>query len=145
MINITRELFHETFAILRACGNNKHECQVLWLAASATPTTIVSVRHSEHKSDAYGLEVETTWLNDLWMELATTRYSICAQVHTHPGAAGHSETDDAYPIIGTPGFASIVIPDFAAREPTIDQLYVTFIKESGGWLKRDPRKSIHVK
>ena len=34
------------------------------------------------------------------------------QVHTHPGAAFHSPTDDAWPIVHLEGFLSLVLPDF---------------------------------
>lgn len=39
---------------------------------------------------------------------------LAAQVHTHPGEAYHSITDDALPIVTIVGGLSVVIPDFAS-------------------------------
>ena len=37
---------------------------------------------------------------------------LAIQIHSHPGRAYHSETDDAYPIVTALGGFSIVIPNF---------------------------------
>ena len=37
---------------------------------------------------------------------------LLIQLHSHPGLAYHSDTDDAYPIVTTLGGLSIVIPNF---------------------------------
>ncbi|TKB28720.1 MAG: hypothetical protein E5V67_31885, partial [Mesorhizobium sp.] len=42
--------------------------------------------------------------------------TLLAQIHSHPGRAYHSTTDDAYAIATTVGCLSLVVPNFA-REP----------------------------
>ncbi len=58
--------------------------------------------------DSDGLFEINKTLNDLGQILA-------AQVHTHPGEAYHSETDDHQPIVTLVGGLSLVIPFFAQR------------------------------
>jgi hypothetical protein len=133
MLTITRDLFSETFRVLRDCGKMVNECQVLWLSAHAAPDSILTVRHSTHDSTGGGVEVDSVWLNTLWRELRSSSLSIRAQIHTHPGMAFHSKTDDAFPIVGSPGFISIVVPNFATHGPTLRGLYATSITPSGKW------------
>jgi hypothetical protein len=38
---------------------------------------------------------------------------LAGQVHTHPGSAYHSSTDDDFPLVTLVGGLSLVIPDFA--------------------------------
>jgi hypothetical protein len=143
MLIIARDLFLETFSILRRCGAKRRECQVLWLSAPSADQ-ITAVRHSKHHSTAASLEVDPTWFNDLWFTLIREGFSIRAQIHTHGGAAWHSETDDSYPIIGTPGFVSVVVPRFALLPPSLEQLYVTTIQSKGGWCESTPREVIRI-
>jgi hypothetical protein len=42
--------------------------------------------------------------------------TLIAQLHSHPGEAYHSTTDDTYPIATATGSLSLVVPDFA-RDP----------------------------
>src|ERR1700735_1595070 len=102
MLTIANGLFTETFRILRACGLKELECQVLWMSAQSAPDAIVKVLHSGPVSSAGGLVVDPAWISKLWRDLAQSSLSIRAQVHTHGGRAFHSNTDDAYPIVGTP-------------------------------------------
>ena len=46
------------------------------------------------------------------VELNKQKLTVIAQIHTHPGDAFHSSTDDDWPSIALPGSLSIVIPDF---------------------------------
>lgn len=144
MLEISTALFCETYSILRRCGDKERECQVLWLSAPSAPNTIVAIRHSRHISDAYGLEVDSRWVSSLWIELARIDHRIRAQVHTHSGVACHSETDDDYPIVGAPGFISVVVPYFAQGHPGLDRLYVTEIAPQGGWLELRPASAIAI-
>lgn len=45
---------------------------------------------------------------------------LVAQLHSHPGRAYHSKTDDDYPIMTTLGGFSIVVPNFAAGIPALE-------------------------
>ena len=71
--------------------------------------------------------------HDVWVALAERHEGVRMQVHTHPQEAFHSPTDDAYPIVQTPGFLSLVIPDFGMGPVSFDDAYLCEITEEGGW------------
>ncbi|SRR5258706_9251965 len=61
------------------------------------------------------------------------KLSLIAQIHSHPGEAYHSGTDDAYAIITTVGGFSIVIPNFASG-PIDMKLWETYrLAPSSEW------------
>jgi hypothetical protein len=55
------------------------------------------------------------------------------QAHTHPAAAYHSSRDDALAIVHTPGFLSLVIPDFARGEIGLDRAFLAERGHDGRW------------
>ena len=77
--------------------------------------------------------MDHTWLNKFWLELADREMGIRVQIHTHPGAAFHSLTDDAFPIIHTPGFLSLVIPNFAMGPVGLSNAFLAEIQSDGHW------------
>jgi len=106
-------LLHATFDLFQQCGGGRRECQALWLSNWADPLNICEVIHPRHCAHSGGFELDTHWINDLWLLLARSNRGIRIQVHTHPHEAFHSRVDDEYPIIHSIGFLSLVIPDFA--------------------------------
>lgn len=126
-------LLRETFATLRTCGRGRRECQALWLSDWARPERICAVAHPRHSSHAGGFQVESNWINELWRQLARSGRGIRVQVHTHPGQAFHSATDDAYPIVHEVGFLSLVIPDFGLGPVGFEDAYLAEITSDGRW------------
>ncbi|MBX9460687.1 MAG: hypothetical protein KL785_05895 [Brevundimonas sp.] len=59
------------------------------------------------------------------------------QVHTHPGAAYHSATDDAFPLIHTPGYLSLVIPRFATGPADFTDAFLAEIQPDGRFREVD--------
>lgn len=57
---------------------------------------------------------------------------LLAQIHSHPGRAYHSDTDDAYPIVTTLGGFSIVIPNFAS-DPIDKKYWKVYRLQIDGW------------
>jgi hypothetical protein len=86
-----------------------------------------------HRAHAGGFDVDSGWLTQFWKSLAQTRHGIRVQVHTHPGAAFHSGTDDTWPVIHSPGFLSLVIPNFAAGPIGFSDAYLAELLGSGKW------------
>lgn len=82
---------------------------------------------------AVGFQLDSAWLNRFWLDLADTGSGVRVQVHTHPGAAYHSGTDDAFPLINSTGFLSLVIPRFGQGPIGFDEAYLTEIQADGGW------------
>ena len=126
-------LLAETFEHVRACGDGRRECQVLWTSSWDSPEAITQVVHSAHQSHAGGFQVKDAWLNAFWIALAERREGVRVQVHTHPYEAFHSATDDAYPIVQTSGFLSLVIPDFGLGPETLSNCFLCEIGATGAW------------
>jgi hypothetical protein len=127
-----REIVGATFQTLRECGREECECVVYWTGA-ADEDVVDGYEHPIHRRSPFGYEVDDHWLTDFWKRLATSKRSVKVQVHTHPGEAFHSATDDHWPIVSQAGFVSIVIPDFAAGEPSLDGAWVGCLQVDGTW------------
>lgn len=130
---IPAALLAETFAVFRRCGGGRRECQILWTSPWSASDTITHVVHPQHRAHGGGFELGSDWINSFWLDLARTGRGIRVQVHTHPHEAFHSAIDDAYPIIHSVGFLSLVIPDFALGTVGFDRAYVAEIAPDGRW------------
>ena len=130
---LERGLLDETFRDFRECGCGRDECQMLWLSPWSQPQTITHVVHPKHDGHYGGFVLDDGWLNDFWLHLGKTHMGVRAQVHTHPREAFHSRTDDEFPIIHTPGFLSLVIPDFGLGPVGFEEAYLTEIQPNGRW------------
>jgi GNAT superfamily N-acetyltransferase len=132
-LRVPTTVLRETFAELRRCGAGHHECQVLWTGPWSDPHIVAALVHPSHRANGVGFELDSSWLTTFWQELTRTGYGVRVQIHTHPGRAFHSEMDDAWPLIHTPGFFSLVIPEFATGEVGFAGAYLTEIGEDGQW------------
>lgn len=130
---ITQEMLGATFEHFRRCGRGRNECQALWISPWDSPETISRVVHPEHAASRGGFELDDDWLAAFFLELGEVNSGIRVQIHTHPGEAFHSATDDAYPIIHSVGFLSLVIPDFALGPVDFSHAYLTEIQPDGRW------------
>lgn len=118
--------------VLRSCGRGACECVVYW-TGPAGEDVADAVEHPVHLRSAFGYEIDSNWLTQFWKRLAAARRSVKAQVHTHPGEAFHSATDDRWPIVSQAGFLSIVIPEFAAGESTLQRAWIGRLQPNGTW------------
>lgn len=60
------------------------------------------------------------------------KLQLLVQLHSHPGKAYHSDTDDAYPIVATLGGLSIVIPNFGF-DPIDKKYWKVYRLQQDGW------------
>jgi hypothetical protein len=140
VIRIRPDDWSATVEQLHRCGADR-ECVVYWCADISAPDLVTSVVHPIHRSTANCYEIDDEWLTRFWMRLYHERLLIRAQVHTHCGAAFHSRTDDAWPIVHTDGFLSLVIPRFARPPVRTDELYLAELMH-GSWRTRSAGASI---
>lgn len=129
--HVPRKVLSLTFDHLRMCGRGRCECQVLWTSSWSAISKITDVVHPKHRAHVGGFEVESGWLTAFWLDLAEKEQGIRVQVHTHPGEAFHSHVDDAYPMIHTPGFLSLVIPEFAKGDVGFEDAFLAQLGEDG--------------
>jgi proteasome lid subunit RPN8/RPN11 len=64
---------------------------------------------------------------------ARHRLQVVAQVHTHPRQAFHSEGDVEGARIRYPGYASIVLPDYGDRLPSLEGA-AAFVFTRSSWV-----------
>jgi hypothetical protein len=79
-------------------------------------------------------------LHRLNMWLFENGLELIAQVHTHPTDAYHSETDNAFPIVATIGAFSLVLPDFASRPFSWNEVAVYRLNTKGEWAELDQQE-----
>lgn len=133
MYRLPRRMIDETFATLRSCGAGERECQLYWASPWSDPLALTELVHPKHRSNFQGSTLDSAWISRFWLDLADRELGVRVQVHTHPGEAFHSATDDAYPLIHETGFLSLVIPDFATGPVGFRRAYLTEIQTDGGW------------
>ena len=70
----------------------------------------------------------------LWELCRETGLQVVADVHTHPGIARQSEADRKHPMIATAGHFALIVPDFAARVPSGNDLGLYEYAGAHRWL-----------
>jgi hypothetical protein len=130
---LRKEVLEQAFGHLRQCGAGERECVVYVTGPIDCPDLIDGAIHPVHSASAVSYEVGAGAIAQLWTELLATRRSVRAQIHTHPGVAYHSTRDDSFALIGTPGYLSLVLPDFALGPVGLDGAFLAELDDAGGW------------
>jgi hypothetical protein len=126
----------QTFGYFRRCGQGRRECVVYWTGPLSQPGLVDLVVHPVHVATPFGYQVDSSWVTAFFVQLYEERRSARVQVHTHPGAAWHSNTDDRFALAPAPGFLSLVIPDYGTGPVTLDNAYLTEMNHAGEWAER---------
>ena len=121
-LRVPRSVIATTWEALRSYGEQGYEGFVLWMgrlegALAIVEVALVPAQSSIRGEDGVGYFVTSDTLFQINRELHRTKRRLIAQVHSHPTEAYHSATDDAYAVVTTEGGFSIVVPNFAARDP----------------------------
>ena len=132
------ECADHTYTFLKATGKRNLEGVALWAGseegdAFVVKYSIIPKQNSYNLEDGLLYNVDGEELYKLGVWLHENKMKLIAQIHTHPGAAYHSETDDAYPIVTKEGSLSIVIPDFAANPMSIHEWAIYRLLPGKGW------------
>lgn len=125
---------------LRACGHRGVEGVALWAGVLQGQDFIVTEtiipKQQGLRSDkglAYVVDGEELHRLNVW--LYQNKLKLGAQIHSHPGEAYHSDTDDAYPIVAEQGAFSLVVPDFGFGAPSLMNWAVYRLSRDAGWLE----------
>jgi hypothetical protein len=136
---IEASAIRETEKAIRSAGRRGYESFVLWSGTRGDDTFTVAKVHipkqTSYKLDA-GLcvRIDGSELHRLNVWLYETQQVIGVQVHSHPGNAYHSETDDTYPIATLNGSLSIVLP-FFGRDGWGSSDIAAYRLGHGGWVE----------
>lgn len=136
---VSPEILKETSESLRSYGRQGCEGLVLWLGFMDDRTCRVEMifvppQDSIKSEDGVGYFVTSETLFTLNKLLLTTGLRLLAQVHSHPGWAYHSATDDRYCIVTVEGGFSIVVPDFGFGSSDLSK-WATHRLFNGRWEK----------
>ncbi|PZV34876.1 hypothetical protein B5V02_30105 [Mesorhizobium kowhaii] len=120
-VTLPRGCISTTHAHLRRVGREGNEGMALWVGVQqdrhfAVTETVIPAQHHIRTSDGVCVIVPAEELHRLNVWLYKRGLKLLAQIHSHPGRAYHSTTDDAYAVATTVGCLSLVVPNFA-REP----------------------------
>jgi hypothetical protein len=135
VIILAPEVWSRTLAALRGCGAARRECVAYWTGPIAQPAIVDQIHHPRHAATVGSYELDRDWLHDFWVFLHRQQREVRVQIHTHAALAFHSHTDDKWPIVHTPGFLSLVVPNFATRFDFGD-LFLAEIDDAGLWRER---------
>jgi Prokaryotic homologs of the JAB domain len=95
--------------------------------------TIIPAQSGLRFESGVCVRIASDELHRLNVWLYEHRVTLIAQLHSHPTAAYHSETDDEFPVATTVGSLSLVIPDFAAQPFSLDRCAVYQLNAAGRW------------
>jgi proteasome lid subunit RPN8/RPN11 len=144
MKQLAKGVLEHTFEHLRNCGGGRRECVVYLTGPLDEPNIVDGLVHPLHTASSAGYDLDSDAIAQLWLELAHERRSIRVQVHTHPGSAYHSSRDDRLALIHTPGFLSLVVPNFALGPVGLTGSYLAERTESGDWVVVVPSERLEL-
>lgn len=73
-------------------------------------------------------------LGKVWDRCGVRGLEVLADVHTHPGSAGQSDSDRAYPMIAIKGHTALIIPAFARSATNLRGVGVYRHLGAGNWI-----------
>jgi proteasome lid subunit RPN8/RPN11 len=121
-LSIPAPLWRELLQGLRVRGQGRRESGAFLLGPKAGQRRISSiVFYDQIDPAAYDtgiIEIDGGCMADLWRICRERGEAVLADVHTHPGGASQSDSDQAHPMIAEPGHLAMIMPRFAA-EPVI--------------------------
>lgn len=113
---IEQTVLRRTRDLLAKPGRNEREALALWAGSPRSETTfrISTALFPQQKATPLDVYVPPVGAQEVFDRLANEDLVLAGQVHTHPGEAFHSYTDDAFPLATQVGSLSVVVPNFAA-------------------------------
>jgi hypothetical protein len=133
---IPRGLFEATWNYLQTRGREDLEGVAYW-TGDATPTQglVAHVLYPDAYAEESAIHIEVA--PGTVMKLAERIHDLdeflLARIHSHPGEAFHSPTDDHGCLSGRVGMLSVVIPDFARGMPTLSTAVAYERTTDGRW------------
>jgi hypothetical protein len=117
-ISCPRRLWRRTIAELDRRGRRRHEAGAFLLGRDIQGRAEISqvIFYDELDPEAYRTGACVLYGDSfakLWARCRESGLKVCADVHTHGGAALQSEADRTNPMVARAGHVAIIVPDFA--------------------------------
>ncbi len=137
---VPREVLDDGQQFMRIVGHRGNEGIVLWVGKQDGTTfqvtnLVIPEQRGIRTADGICAIIEGEELARLNMEFHKRQLQLITQVHSHPSAAYHSETDDEYAVATRIGSFSLVVPDFAVRTFSFEDAAIYRINSAGQWLE----------
>lgn len=136
--SVSRDVVERTEDHLLSAGAAGNEGLVLWAGQRTgrnvgVDTAIVPAQHAIRRETEVGVMVPGEELHRINVWLHRNERLLLAQVHSHPGAAYLSDTDEAFTVVAVVGGLSIIIPDFARRGLNLRDVAAYRLDADGHW------------
>lgn len=135
---VRQSILDETWELLREAGAEGFESTVLWIGFVPEPETAEVLTPIRPRQVAYrsaegvSVEVPQDSLTELIAALPE-HVHVLARVHSHPGAAFHSQLDDTNMLISHDRAISIVVPELASGAADLLDCSVNELRHGEGW------------
>lgn len=140
-VYVPHEVVENTLEHLRHCGRGFVEGVVLWAGSAnhdapaifEVKALIVPKQMPFASECGVGVMVDGDELFRINVWLHRNKMTLIAQVHSHPDAAYHSQTDDDLAIVTRAGGFSIVVPDFGIAQFEFGSVVAYRLDTHGRW------------
>jgi proteasome lid subunit RPN8/RPN11 len=142
------------YAHLREVGKRGFEGVALWTGNYLSEdtfeikNTIIPNQKTYNREGGLLYIVGEEELHRINLWLYENKQTLISQIHSHPGEAYHSSTDDSFPIIARMGALSIVVPEFGLRAFALEDWAVYRLFPHEGWVElsfKDTESLIQIK
>lgn len=135
---VPRSIIQDGHHFLRIAGATGREGLVLWTGRRegvrfVVTELVIPEQQGIRTNDGVCVIIEGKALARLNADLYKRQLQLIAQIHSHPGAAYHSSTDDEYAIATKVGCLSLVVPDFASRPFSLTECASFRLSPAGQW------------
>jgi hypothetical protein len=148
---LPRAIVAETVQFLQKVGAGGFEGFALWAGTFDAPkrfrfsTCVIPEQRAMLTQSGLLVTVSGKALFDVNKALHARGEILAAQIHSHPRAAYHSDTDDAYPLVTLVGGLSVVVPDFARNAPAdIDEWAWYRLSNRAKWEPTTERTTVEI-
>lgn len=139
-VYVPRLAVAQAHTFLQQTGRTGNEALAFWVGeldgrAFHVRETLIPKQTAIRTRSGVGVRVEAPELHRINVWLYERGYRIMAQLHSHPGEAYHSETDDDFSVSTTAGSVSLVVPNFARFPFSLIQCAVFRLSANNVWLE----------
>lgn len=137
-VRVPRSCAEAVHVHMRKVGRQGFEGLGLWAGVQTSDLftvqeAVIPAQKHIRTEDGVCVVTEAEELHRLNVWLYRRKLSLIAQIHSHPGRAYHSSTDDRYAVATTVGCFSLVMPDFATGPFAIERLASYRLDSAGIW------------
>lgn len=147
LVKISAALVTNTLQELAVEGSKGNEKAVIWFGKKDASGKVVESILAPHQIDEpYSFTITERGMQQIFDHIREFRFSIVAQVHSHPKEAFHSPVDDRRAIVRHEGALSIVLPEYCVKTTLssfIDDIVVYALDNSNVW-QLQPSQIINI-